>query len=146
MQDYFYVCPGHLKDRGFCTPVVDEAAVASQKKQEMATEVERVKREFEEKQQKKEKKKKEDDKVKSDDKSKDKDKDMDEDKKSDKNNSSAEEVSSEGRGCLSASLNDAFANTSRRRAQKMCRLPIAKSPGSFLFRSVLSMARLMYHL
>ena len=33
-QDYFYVCPGHLKDRGFATPIVDEAEAAAKKKKE----------------------------------------------------------------------------------------------------------------
>ena len=52
LQDFFFVCPGHLKDRGFCSPIIDEAAVAAKKKKEMEAEVERVKQEFEEKQKK----------------------------------------------------------------------------------------------
>lgn len=75
-KDFFFVCPGHLKDKGFCTPIIDEAAVAAKKKKEMEDEVERVKKEFEEKQ----KKKKEKEKSKEKDKDKGKDK-KDEDKK-----------------------------------------------------------------
>ncbi|KFZ16159.1 hypothetical protein V501_02354 [Pseudogymnoascus sp. VKM F-4519 (FW-2642)] len=71
-KDFFFICPGHLKDKGFCTPIIDEAAVAAKKKKEMEDEVERVKKEFEEKQKKKKEKEKE--------KEKDKDK-KDEDKK-----------------------------------------------------------------
>lgn len=61
-----------MKDKGFCTPIIDEAAVAAKKKKEMEEEVERVKKEFEEKQKKKKEKEK--------NKEKDKDK-KDEDKK-----------------------------------------------------------------
>lgn len=71
-KDFFFICPGHLKDKGFCTPIIDEAAVVAKKKKEMEEEVERVKKEFEEKQKKKKEKEKE--------KEKDKDK-KDEDKK-----------------------------------------------------------------
>jgi len=79
LQDFFYVCPSHLKDRGFCSPIVDQAAVEAKKKKEMEEEVERVKKEYEEKQKKKKEKEKEKEK------SKDKDKDgkNDEDKKDD---------------------------------------------------------------
>lgn len=58
-QDFFFVCPGHLKDKGFCTPIIDEAAIAAKKKAEMEAEVERVKKEFEEKQKKKKEREKE---------------------------------------------------------------------------------------
>lgn len=75
-KDFFFVCPGHLKDKGFCAPIIDEAAVAAKKKKEMEEEIERVKKEFEEKQ----KKKKEKEKSKDKEKEKDKDKE-DEDKK-----------------------------------------------------------------
>ncbi|KFY12642.1 hypothetical protein V491_06704 [Pseudogymnoascus sp. VKM F-3775] len=57
-KDFFFVCPGHLKDKGFCSPIIDEAAVAAKKKKEMEEEVERVKKEFEEKQKKKKEKEK----------------------------------------------------------------------------------------
>jgi hypothetical protein len=59
MQDFFYVCPAHLKDKGFCSPIIDEAALAAKKKREMEEEVARVKKEFEEKQKKKKEKEKE---------------------------------------------------------------------------------------
>ncbi|CAL3967560.1 unnamed protein product [Diplocarpon coronariae] len=52
-KDFFYVCPAHLKDKGFCNAIIDEVAVAAKKKKEMEAEVERVKQEFEEKKKKK---------------------------------------------------------------------------------------------
>ncbi|KAI0874231.1 DUF1742-domain-containing protein [Hypoxylon argillaceum] len=56
-QDFFYVCPAHLKDRGFCSPILDhEAIAAAKKKKEMDEEVERLKKEYEEKQRKKKEK------------------------------------------------------------------------------------------
>ncbi|KAB8288870.1 hypothetical protein EYC80_010773 [Monilinia laxa] len=58
-KDFFYVCPSHLKDKGFATPIIDEAAIAAKKKKEMDDEIERVKQEFEEKQKKKKQKEKE---------------------------------------------------------------------------------------
>lgn len=67
MQDFFYVCPAHLKESSFCTPIVDQAAVEAKKKKELEEEVERVKKEYEEKQRKKKEKEEAD-------KSKDKDK------------------------------------------------------------------------
>lgn len=81
-QDFFYVCPAHLKDKGFCNPIIDEAAVAARKKKEMEAEVERVKQEFEEKQ----KKKKEKDAAKNKEKDKDKDKDKTGDEKTTEKN------------------------------------------------------------
>ena len=42
---------GHLTDRGFCRPIVDEAEAAAQKKrQELEQEIEKVKKAYEEKQ------------------------------------------------------------------------------------------------
>lgn len=53
-QDYFYVCPGHLKDRGFCAPIIDEAeAAAKRKKEKLDREVELIKKEYDEKIEKK---------------------------------------------------------------------------------------------
>lgn len=50
VKDHFYVCQGHLKDRGFCSPVIDEAEVLAKKKKEnMDREIEIVKKEYEEK-------------------------------------------------------------------------------------------------
>ncbi|CZT10651.1 uncharacterized protein RAG0_15074 [Rhynchosporium agropyri] len=77
-RDFFYVCPSHLKDKGFCNPIIDAAAVAAKKKKEMDAEVERLKQEFEEKQKKKKEKEKEKDKD-----EKTADKKADEKKKSD---------------------------------------------------------------
>ncbi|PSS27169.1 hypothetical protein M430DRAFT_23651 [Amorphotheca resinae ATCC 22711] len=77
-KDFFFVCPGHLKDKGFCSPIIDEAAVAAKKKKEMEAEIERVKKEFEEKQKKKKEKEKEKEKEKGKEKEKDKNKKDDE--------------------------------------------------------------------
>ncbi|KAI1421733.1 DUF1742-domain-containing protein [Xylaria sp. FL1777] len=80
-QDFFYVCLAHLKDRGFCSPIIDHDAVAAKKKKEMDEEVEKVKREYEEKQRKKKEKEaeketeKDKEKEKKDSKEKDDDKD-----------------------------------------------------------------------
>ncbi|GKZ21854.1 hypothetical protein AbraIFM66951_009387 [Aspergillus brasiliensis] len=53
-RDFFYVCPSHLQDRHFCSPIVDtEAAAAKAKEEAMAREIEKVKKEYEEKQQRK---------------------------------------------------------------------------------------------
>ncbi|KAL4740315.1 VPS4-associated protein 1 [Aspergillus similis] len=82
-QDYFYVCPVHLKDRHFCSPIIDAEEEAAKKKAEaMAREIEKVKKEFEEKQQRKKEKEKEKEKKKDDPKD-DKDKDEDDSKKVD---------------------------------------------------------------
>ncbi len=71
-QEFFFVCPAHLKDKAFCTPIIDEAAAAAKKKKEMEEEVERVRQEFEEKQKKKKKENdKEKDKKEKDDSKKD---------------------------------------------------------------------------
>jgi chromatin remodeling complex protein RSC6 len=55
-QDWFYVCPAHLKDTGFCTPKIDQAAIEARKKRELEEEIERVKKEYEEKQKRKKEK------------------------------------------------------------------------------------------
>ncbi|KAJ9132616.1 hypothetical protein NKR23_g11107 [Pleurostoma richardsiae] len=93
-KDYFYVCPSHLKDRSFCSPIVDQAAIEARKKKEMETEIERVKKEYEEKQRKKkekDEKEKEKDKDKEKDKGKDKDT-KDQDEKSDSPNGDAKKA------------------------------------------------------
>ncbi|KAF3929869.1 hypothetical protein ABW19_dt0207734 [Dactylella cylindrospora] len=80
-KDFFYICPGHLTDRGFATAVVDEAAEAEKKKkEEMDKELEIIKKEYEEKLKRKEEKKKDKDKDKGKEAEKDKDKDLDADK------------------------------------------------------------------
>ncbi|PWY86202.1 DUF1742-domain-containing protein [Aspergillus heteromorphus CBS 117.55] len=78
-RDFFYVCPSHLKDRHFCSPIVDTEAVAAKAKEEaLAREIEKVKREYEEKQQRKKNSEKEkakkDDEKKKDGEGEDKDK------------------------------------------------------------------------
>lgn len=66
-QDYFYVCPGHLKDKSFCSPIVDEAeAAAKRKKEEMDREIELIKKEYDDKMKKKKEKKEKDRKDKED--------------------------------------------------------------------------------
>ncbi|KAL8701148.1 MAG: hypothetical protein Q9201_005064 [Fulgogasparrea decipioides] len=55
-KDHFYICPGHLKDRGFCSPIVDEAEIAAKKKkEELEREIELIKKEHEEKMKKRKK-------------------------------------------------------------------------------------------
>jgi len=73
-QDFFYICPGHLKDRAFAIPDADEVAAleAKKKRAELDKAIEEVKREYEEKKKAKEQKRKEKEK---DDKSKGKKKD-----------------------------------------------------------------------
>ncbi|MCJ1336801.1 hypothetical protein MMC09_002079 [Bachmanniomyces sp. S44760] len=83
-KDYFYVCPSHLKDKAFCSPIVDEAAAAAKKKQEaLDEEIELVKKEYEEKLKSKRSKKKKD-KEKEKDKDDGKKKEEDEEKKAEK--------------------------------------------------------------
>ncbi|XHG00645.1 hypothetical protein AWENTII_004074 [Aspergillus wentii] len=76
LKDFFYVCPAHLKDRNFCSPVVDTEEQQAKKKQDaMALEIEKVKKEYEEKQKKKKEKEQEKEKEKkaTDDNAKEKD-------------------------------------------------------------------------
>lgn len=66
-----------MTDRGFCSPIIDEAEVAAKKKkEEMDREIELIKKEYEEKQKKKKAKEK-----KSKEKDAKEDKDSNEDKK-----------------------------------------------------------------
>ncbi|KAF2184297.1 DUF1742-domain-containing protein [Zopfia rhizophila CBS 207.26] len=81
-KDFFYICIGHLKDRGFCQPDQDEAAAAAARKKEgLDREIETVKKEYEEKQKRKREKHKEKDKDNDKDSKK---KDEEEDKKDEK--------------------------------------------------------------
>ncbi|KAK1623360.1 VPS4-associated protein 1 [Colletotrichum phormii] len=85
-KDFFYVCPSHLKDKNFCSPIIDKEAVEAKKKKALEDEVERVKKEYEDKQKKKkekEEKEKEKDKEKEKEKEKDKEKDKDDKKTED---------------------------------------------------------------
>ncbi len=84
LQDYFYVCPGHLKDKGLATPIIDEAeAAAKKKKEEMDLEIEIIKKEYEEKMKSKSKGKGKEDKSKNNGKD-DTSKDHDDDKKAER--------------------------------------------------------------
>ncbi|KAL2809977.1 VPS4-associated protein 1 [Aspergillus granulosus] len=59
-KDFFYVCPIHLQDRHFCSPIIDAEEEAAKKRAEaMAKEIEKVKQEYEEKQKRKKEKGKE---------------------------------------------------------------------------------------
>ncbi|EWC45861.1 hypothetical protein DRE_04868 [Drechslerella stenobrocha 248] len=58
-QDFFYICPAHLTDKGFATALLDEAAEQERKKkEEMDKELEKIKKEYDEKMKLKEEKKK----------------------------------------------------------------------------------------
>lgn len=53
-KDWFFTCPGHLSNRGFAIPVVDqEAEAAKHRKEELDREIEAIKKEYEEKMKKK---------------------------------------------------------------------------------------------
>lgn len=50
VQDFFYICTSHLTDKGFASPIVDaEAEAAKRRKEAMDREIEKVKKEYEEK-------------------------------------------------------------------------------------------------
>ncbi|KAI9845372.1 MAG: hypothetical protein M1838_001772 [Thelocarpon superellum] len=70
LRDFFYVCRGHLSDKGFCTPIIDEEAARIAAAEAREREIEKVKKEWEEKQRKKEEKKKKKEKEKDKDKDK----------------------------------------------------------------------------
>lgn len=58
-QDFFYICIGHLGDKGFASPVVDAEAQAAKRREEAKKkEIEKVVKEYEEKQRKKKEKRK----------------------------------------------------------------------------------------
>lgn len=60
-KDWFYICPGHLTDKGFATAVIDaEAEAAKKRKEALDAEIELVKKEYEEKMKRKGKDKKKD--------------------------------------------------------------------------------------
>ncbi|KAL4964779.1 AAA-ATPase Vps4-associated 1 family protein [Aspergillus stella-maris] len=83
-KDFFYVCPVHLKDRHFCSPIIDtEAEEAKRKEEAMAKEIENVTKEYEAKQKRKKEKKKEESKDKDQEKESD-DKKTDTDKSDEK--------------------------------------------------------------
>ncbi|KAJ5787232.1 hypothetical protein N7457_002222 [Penicillium paradoxum] len=85
-KDFFYVCPAHLQDRHFCSPIVDTEGQAKLLKEEaMAKEIEKVKKEYEEKQ----RRKKEREKASSKDDKEEKDKSKDDSKDKSKDSSEA---------------------------------------------------------
>ncbi|KAK4867482.1 hypothetical protein LT330_000992 [Penicillium expansum] len=85
-KDFFYVCPAHLQDKHFCSPIVDTEGQAKRlKEEEMAKEIEKVKKEYEEKQ----RRKKEREKASSKDNKEEKDKGKDETKNKDASESNA---------------------------------------------------------
>lgn len=106
LQDWFYVCPAHLKDTNFCTPKIDQAAIEARKKRELDEEIARIKKEYEEKQKKKkEKAEKGEKKDEAEDKAEDK-KDKD-DKPSEDKQKAQDKTPSVGRhlqtfGCIAA--------------------------------------------
>ncbi|KAG5931718.1 hypothetical protein E4U53_001646 [Claviceps sorghi] len=93
-QDFFYVCPTHLKDTYFCTPKIDEAAVKARREKALAEEIEKVKAEYQDRQRKK--KEKEESKTKGEkvDKGKTKDEDADEEVKTDQKEDGSKAVRS----------------------------------------------------
>ncbi|OCK75516.1 DUF1742-domain-containing protein [Lepidopterella palustris CBS 459.81] len=95
-KDFFYICVGHLKDRGFCIADEDEVAAtaARKRKEELDREIEKVKQEYEEKQKRRKEKRKEKEKEKEKDKEKDSKKaDEDEDTKDEKDKDDKEKLS-----------------------------------------------------
>ncbi|TAQ85088.1 hypothetical protein B7494_g6586 [Chlorociboria aeruginascens] len=91
-KDFFYVCPGHLKDKGFCSPIIDQAAIDAKKKRElkkeMDDEVEKVRKEFEERIRKEEKEREDDEKKDKKEEKKSEEKNPQEKKKADETTSS----------------------------------------------------------
>ncbi|KAJ5529891.1 hypothetical protein N7527_003284 [Penicillium freii] len=80
-KDFFYVCPAHLQDKHFCSPIIDTEGPAKRLKEEaLAKEIEAIKKEYEEKQ----RRKKEREKASSKDNKEEKDKGKDEPKDKDK--------------------------------------------------------------
>ncbi|KXH25672.1 hypothetical protein CNYM01_07217 [Colletotrichum nymphaeae SA-01] len=89
-KDFFYVCPSHLKDKNFCSPIIDKEAVEAKKKKALEDEVARVKKEYEDKQKKK-KEKEEKDKEKEKEKDKEKEKEKDKEKEKEKDEKKTED-------------------------------------------------------
>ncbi|CAJ2511691.1 Uu.00g073160.m01.CDS01 [Anthostomella pinea] len=94
-KDFFYVCVGHLKEKGFCSPIIDHEAIAAKKK-EMDEEIERVKKEYEDKQRKKNEKQAEKENDKKDGKDKDGEIDTQKEEKTEKKDESKPENEDKG--------------------------------------------------
>jgi hypothetical protein len=90
LQDWFHICPGHLKDRGYCVPDEEElaaetAAKEKKAKEELEKEKEKVIKEYlEKKKQREERKKKKKEKGKDEDKDEKKDEKKEEDEEAEK--------------------------------------------------------------
>ncbi|CAG8176726.1 unnamed protein product [Penicillium nalgiovense] len=93
-KDYFYVCPAHLQDKHFCSPIINTEGQAKRlKEEEMAKEIEKVKKEYEEKQRRKKEREKvssKDNKDEKDEKAKGKDEPKDKDKDASESNANDE--------------------------------------------------------
>ncbi|KAI5784634.1 VPS4-associated protein 1 [Geopyxis carbonaria] len=91
--DFFYICPGHLTDKGFASPV--GPTPEEKRKEDLEKEVERVKAEWEERQKRKKEREKEGAKEKDKEKEKEKEKEDGKDKdkkdKEDKNETGKKE-------------------------------------------------------
>ncbi|KAL9582731.1 MAG: hypothetical protein Q9203_005368 [Teloschistes exilis] len=102
---------GHLKDRGFCAPIVDESEAAAKKKQEdLDREIELIKKEYEEKLKKRKKAKDSKKKEKDSDKSKAKDKESS--KKEDNDDNDDEKTEKEKNDKIKALTDHGPATTS----------------------------------
>jgi len=80
-DDWFHICPGHLKDRKFATAQDEEDLAEKKRKEELDKEIEAVKKEYEEKMKKKREKKKGKDADKKDDEKKAEQEEKDKDAK-----------------------------------------------------------------
>ncbi|CAP99116.1 Pc22g18280 [Penicillium rubens Wisconsin 54-1255] len=90
-KDFFYVCPAHLQDKHFCSPIIDTEGQAKRlKEEEMAKEIEKVKKEYEEKQRRKKEREKASSKDNKDEKDKGKDEPKDKDKDTSESNANDE--------------------------------------------------------
>ncbi|KAJ5483455.1 hypothetical protein N7530_002701 [Penicillium desertorum] len=90
-KDFFYVCPAHLQDKHFCSPIIDTEGQAKRlKEEEMTKEVEKVKKEYEEKQRRKKEREKASSKDNKDEKDKGKDELKDKDKDASESNANDE--------------------------------------------------------
>jgi hypothetical protein len=85
------VCPAHLQDKHFCSPIIDTEGQAKRlKEEEMTKEIEKVKKEYEEKQRRKKEREKASSKDNKDEKDKGKDELKDKDKDASESNANDE--------------------------------------------------------
>ncbi|CAI7564686.1 unnamed protein product [Penicillium glandicola] len=90
-KDFFYVCPAHLQDKHFCSPIIDTEGQAKRLKEEqMAKEIELVKKEYEEKQRRKTEREKESSKDNNEEKDKSKEEPKDQAKDASESNANDE--------------------------------------------------------